>query len=51
MMDYVESTNTWDSYYTAATIETLDKGKGYCLRRTSDGVVTLQVQLTVAPKM
>jgi hypothetical protein len=40
MMDYVESTNTWDSYYTAATIETLDKGKGYCLRRTSDGVVT-----------
>lgn len=40
MMDYVEPTNTWDSYYTAATTDTLERGKGYCLRRTSDGIVT-----------
>lgn len=40
MMDYVESTNVWDSYYQESTLETLEKGKGYSVRRTSDGVVT-----------
>jgi hypothetical protein len=46
MMDYNETTNTWNSYFTASTGGNLPAGKGYGLRRSSDGVVTFTGTLT-----
>ena len=40
MMDYNESTNLWEDYFTASTSGTLISGQGYSLRRSGDGVVT-----------
>lgn len=50
MMDYNETPNQWNSYYTAATEDTFVSGKGYCLRRTADGVVTFTGALTSGAK-
>jgi len=46
MMDYNEATNTWNNYYAATTLDILPAGKGYSLRRTSDGIVTFIGDLT-----
>ncbi len=40
MMDYNETTNQWNSYFTAASTGTLQAGQGYCVRRASNGTVT-----------
>lgn len=40
MMDYNETANQWNNYFTAATAGNLTTGKGYSLRNSSDGVVT-----------
>jgi len=50
MMDYNETGNSWNNYYTAATTENLTSGKGYSLRRTEDGVVTFTGTLTSSTK-
>lgn len=39
MMDYNEGTNNWNSYFTAATVGSLEAGKGYSLRTDADGTV------------
>jgi len=46
MMDYNETTNAWNSYYTSSTSENFPAGKGYGIRRSSDGVVTFTGALT-----
>ncbi|MDP4207541.1 MAG: choice-of-anchor Q domain-containing protein [Bacteroidota bacterium] len=42
MMDYNETSNSWNSYFTIANIgaNTLTSGKGYSVRRSSDGAIT-----------
>jgi len=50
MMDYNETTNTWNTYYDATTPDTLSSGKGYSVRRTSDGIVTFTGELTSGTK-
>jgi M6 family metalloprotease-like protein len=50
MMDYNESVDLWNSYYTAATIENLIAGKGYCIRRSIDGLVTFIGAVTTGNK-
>ena len=51
MMDYNEVTNTWNTYYAATTSDILPAGKGYSMRRTSDGVVTFTGDLTSGTKL
>jgi M6 family metalloprotease-like protein len=50
MMDYNETGNSWNSYYTSSTLENLTSGKGYSVRRTADGVVTFTGTLTSGTK-
>jgi hypothetical protein len=50
MMDYNETTNAWNSYYTASTSDNLTSGKGYSVRRTADGTVTFTGTLTSGTK-
>lgn len=40
MMDYNETANAWNNYFTTSTSGIFTAGKGYGLRRSSDGVVT-----------
>jgi len=51
MMDYDEATNTWNTYYAATTPDILPAGKGYNLRRASDGIVTFTGDLTSGTKL
>jgi len=51
MMDYDEATNTWNNYYAATTTDILPAGKGYSLRRASDGIVTFTGDLTSGTKL
>ncbi|MDP4209374.1 MAG: LamG-like jellyroll fold domain-containing protein [Bacteroidota bacterium] len=46
MMDYDEQGNAWNAYFTASTSGSLVSGKGYCVRRSSDGVATFTGALT-----
>lgn len=39
MMEYSETENNWDSYFTASTEGDLTSGKGYAVQRTSHGDV------------
>jgi len=50
MMDYNGTGNSWNNYYTAATTGNLTSGKGYSLRRSSDGTVTFTGTLTSGAK-
>jgi hypothetical protein len=50
MMDYNETPNLWNSYFTAATPGNFVAGKGYSLRRTGDGIVTFTGTLTSGTK-
>jgi hypothetical protein len=50
MMDYNETTNAWKAYYTATTPDIMSAGKGYSMRRTSDGIVTFTGTLTSGTK-
>ncbi|MDX9881036.1 MAG: choice-of-anchor Q domain-containing protein [Prolixibacteraceae bacterium] len=50
MMDYDEATNDWNSYFTSSTEGNLTAGKGYGLRRSSDGTVTYTGTLTSGSK-
>lgn len=40
MMDYNETTNVWNNYFTSAVSGNFAAGKGYAVRRSTDGVVT-----------
>jgi len=40
MMDYNETTNAWNAYFTTSKSGSFAAGNGYLLRRSSDGVVT-----------
>ncbi len=40
MMDYEESTNTWNSFFTNSSSGAIDAGIGYALRSDADGVIT-----------
>jgi hypothetical protein len=51
MMDYNETTNTWNTYYAATTPDILPAGKGYSVRRSSDGIVTFTGDLTSGTKL
>ena len=51
MMDYDETTNAWKAYYTATTPDILSAGKGYSIRRASDGIVTFTGDLTSGTKL
>jgi hypothetical protein len=51
MMDYNEATNTWNTYYAATTSDILPAGKGYSMRRASDGIVTFTGDLTSGTKL
>jgi len=46
MMDYNESGDFWNAYYTSATGENLTAKKGYNMRRSADGIVTFTGTLT-----
>ena len=46
MMDYNETTNVWNNYFTTSTSGNFTTGKGYGIRRSSDGVVTFTGTLT-----
>ena len=46
MMDYNETSNLWNSYFTSSVSGNFTAGKGYGLRRSSDGVVTFTGTLT-----
>lgn len=50
MMDYNETTNVWNSYFTSAVSGNFTAGKGYAVRRSSDGVVTFTGTLTYGTK-
>ena len=50
MMDYDETGNVWNSYYTSAIADNLTSGKGYSLRRSADGVVTFTGALASGTK-
>ena len=50
MMDYNETGNTWNSYYTSAIADNLTSGKGYSVRRSADGAVTFAGALTSGTK-
>jgi hypothetical protein len=50
MMDYNESTNSWNSYFTSAVTQNFVSGKGYCLRCSSSGVVSYPGTLTKGTK-
>jgi hypothetical protein len=50
MMDYNETGNSWNSYYTSSTSDNLISGKGYSVRRTADGTVTFTGTLTSGTK-
>jgi hypothetical protein len=39
LMEYNTSTGNWNSYFTSATAGNFSNGKGYCLRRSADGMV------------
>lgn len=41
MMDYLESSDSWNSYFTVATTGDFVAGKGYAVRRETNGIVTL----------
>ncbi len=51
MMDYDETTNKWNTYYAATTTDILPAGKGYSMRRASDGIVTFTGDLTSGTKL
>lgn len=40
MMDYNTTTDSWNSYFTAATTGEIAAGKGYALRRENEGSIT-----------
>ena len=46
MMDYNETSNVWNPYFTTATIGNFPAGKGYGIRRSTDGVATFTGTLT-----
>ncbi|MDP4207544.1 MAG: fibronectin type III domain-containing protein [Bacteroidota bacterium] len=46
MMDYNETSNSWNNYFTSSTSNFFEWGKGYGIRRTSDGTVTFTGFLT-----
>ena len=46
MMDYNETTNAWNDYFTTSKSGSFTAGNGYLLRRSSDGVVTFTGTLT-----
>ncbi|MDX9882177.1 MAG: hypothetical protein RBS73_08930 [Prolixibacteraceae bacterium] len=50
MMDYNETTNSWNSYFTSGTTGNLGVGRGYCLRRSSNGTVTYSGTLSGGTK-
>lgn len=50
MMDYNETGNSWNSYFTTATAGNLTAGKGYNIRRSANGVVTFTGTLTSGTK-
>lgn len=50
MMDYNETPNLWNSYFTTATPGNYVAGKGYSLRRTGDGIATFTGTLTSGTK-
>jgi hypothetical protein len=50
MMDYNETPNLWNSYFTAASPGNFVAGKGYSTRRTGDGIVTFTGTLTSGTK-
>ena len=51
LMDYKTSTNTWNTYYqTTGATGTMDAGKGYSARITTDGTVTFTGTLTSGNK-
>jgi len=50
MMDYNESTNLWKDYFTTSTTGNFASGQGYCLRRSTDGVVTFTGTLYTSAK-
>jgi hypothetical protein len=39
MMDYNESTNDWNAYFTNSNADDISTGKGYSVRRQTDGTV------------
>ncbi|HEY5592443.1 MAG TPA: leucine-rich repeat domain-containing protein [Paludibacter sp.] len=51
MMDYNETDNSWNSYFTAATDGNLTAGKGYSVRRSDDGIVTFTGTLASGTKL
>lgn len=50
MMDYNETGNSWNSYFTAASGGSLLPGIGYGIRRSSDGLVSFSETLTNGTK-
>jgi hypothetical protein len=46
MMEYSESADNWNDYFTNASSGSVDLGKGYCVRRTTNGVVNFSGTLT-----
>lgn len=46
IMDYNETSNVWNPYFTTATTGNFTAGKGYGIRRSSDGVATFTGTLT-----
>lgn len=50
MMDYNEAGNIWNNYFNAVTTEILNIGKGYSLRRSSDGLITWEGSIITGSK-
>ena len=40
MMDYNTTDNSWNNYFTTENADLLTAGKGYCLRRSADGIIS-----------
>ncbi len=46
MMEYDESTDNWSNYFTNSSSETVNSGKGYSVRRGTNGIITFLGTLT-----
>ena len=49
MTSYVESTNTWGSYYTTDTTALFKIGKGYLLRKRTSGTIAFTGTINASP--